>query len=266
MSGRTMPAAHDPAAPWVLLRGLTREHGHWAGFDARLARAWPAARVLTPDLPGAGVLAAQRSPLQVAAMVAAVRAQVAAAGVAPGTPLHVLGLSLGGMVACAWAQAHPAEVAALALVNTSLRPYSRLTDRLRPAHWPRLLRLLAAHDARQVEAAVLALTSAAPARHTARLADWVAIRQARPVRTGNALRQLVSAALFRHRGPPPPVPTLVLHSEGDGLVHPRCSQALAHAWGVPVRAHPWAGHDLPLDDGPWLVQQLVDWLGPAPAG
>jgi hypothetical protein len=25
--------------------------------------------------------------------------------------------------------------------------------------------------------------------------------------------------------------------------------------------HPSAGHDLPLDDGPWLVRELGAWLG-----
>jgi pimeloyl-ACP methyl ester carboxylesterase len=259
MSSPTMPAAHDPAAPWVLLRGLTREQAHWGDFVPRLQRAQPHNAVLCLDLPGAGLLHRQRCPLQVAAMLPAVRAQLppllAEAGVAG--PVRLLGLSMGGMLASAWAQAFPQEVAALVLVNTSLRPYSGVADRLRLANLPTLLRLLLARDPAQAEAAILALTSADPAAHTAVLAQWRAIRQARPVSTPNALRQLLAAARFQHRGPPPAVPTWVLHSAGDALVSPHCSVALAAAWAVPRLFHPSAGHDLPLDAPDWLVQQLL---------
>ena len=54
---------------WVLLRGLTREHEHWGQFPAELAQAMPGARVVMPDLPGAGVLWRERSPCQVEAIV-----------------------------------------------------------------------------------------------------------------------------------------------------------------------------------------------------
>ncbi|OYV00750.1 MAG: alpha/beta hydrolase [Burkholderiales bacterium PBB5] len=223
-----------------MLRGLTREQAHWGDFVPRLQRAQPHSAVLCLDLPGAGLLHCQPCPLQVAAMLPAVRAQLppllaaaqakrppptAAAGVAG--PVRLLGLSMGGMLASAWAQAFPQEVAALVLVNTSLRPYSGVADRLRLAN------------------------------HADVLAQWQAIRQARPVSTANALRQLLAAARFQHRGPPPAVPTWVLHSAGDALVSPRCSVALAAAWAVPRLCHPSAGHDLPLDAPDWLVQQLV---------
>lgn len=258
------------APPWVLLRGLTREQAHWGDFVPRLQRAQPHSAVLCLDLPGAGLLHRQPCPLQVAAMLPAVRAQLppllaaaqakrprptAAAGVAG--PVRLLGLSMGGMLASAWARAYPQEVAALVLVNTSLRPYSGVADRLRLANLPTLLRLLRARDPAQAEAAILALTSADAAAHADVLAQWQAIRRARPVSTANALRQLLAAARFQHRGPPPAVPTWVLHSAGDALVSPRCSVALAAAWAVPRLCHPSAGHDLPLDAPDWLVQQLV---------
>jgi len=45
----------------------------------------------------------------------------------------------------------------------------------------------------------------------------------------------------------------------DALVDARCSQALARAWGVPLAIHPDAGHDLPLDAGPWVVERVRAW-------
>jgi predicted alpha/beta hydrolase family esterase len=52
----------------------------------------------------------------------------------------------------------------------------------------------------------------------------------------------------------------VLVSAADGLVDPRCSQRLAQAWGAPMRKHPTAGHDLPLDDGAWVAREVAAWL------
>ncbi|MDP3606789.1 MAG: alpha/beta fold hydrolase, partial [Polaromonas sp.] len=124
---------------WVLLRGLTREARHWAGLPEQLAAAGEA--VLTLDLPGNGAFNGQRSPATVRAMVQFARAQLRLQGVAP--PYRLLAMSLGGMVATDWAQQFPDEVAALVLVNTSMRPFSPATDRLRPGNWPALLRLAA---------------------------------------------------------------------------------------------------------------------------
>ncbi|MBC8058528.1 MAG: alpha/beta hydrolase, partial [Rhizobiales bacterium] len=33
----------------------------------------------------------------------------------------------------------------------------------------------------------------------------------------------------------------------------------------PVATHPWAGHDLPLDDGEWVALQVSNWLQTRPA-
>lgn len=253
------------ASTWVLLRGLTREAGHWGAFGTQLAQALARhapggapPRILMLDLPGAGVLHRRPCPLSVPAMLPACRAQLQALGV--GGPVHLLGLSLGGMVATAWAAAHPQEVASLVVVNTSLRPHSPVQQRLQLRHLPHLLRLLAPRDALAAERAILALTSAWPQRHAAVLPEWQAIRQARPVSAANALRQLWAAARFSHPGVPPPVPTLVLGSAGDALVSPRCSEALAAAWGCAFARHPAAGHDLPLDDGAWVAERVADQL------
>ncbi|MES2399587.1 MAG: alpha/beta hydrolase, partial [Pseudomonadota bacterium] len=58
----------------------------------------------------------------------------------------------------------------------------------------------------------------------------------------------------------PRCPALVLSSAGDRLVNPVCSTRLAAAWQAKYVQHPWAGHDLPHDDGEWVCSQLCDWL------
>lgn len=245
---------------WVLLRGLTRERGHWGDFIPAFSRALPqGSTLLSPDLPGNGALHGQASPDKVADMVRAFRAGLAADGHAP--PYRLLAMSLGAMVAIEWARQHPGEVEACVLINTSVRPFSRFWQRLRPRNYLAILRLaLIRPDASALERAVMRMTSRHPPAPQATLARWVALRHEHPVSLGNAWRQLRAAIGYQAPAHPPPVPLLVLLSAADGLVDPRCSEALARHWAVPFRRHPSAGHDLPLDDAGWVARQVMDWL------
>ena len=247
---------------WVLLRGLTRESGHWGRFPEQLRACLPGDQVLMLDLPGSGRWHASPCPARIEALVDDCRRQLDALAVRP--PVYLLALSLGAMVAVDWAHHWPGELAGCVLINTSLRPISPFYLRLRPANYPALASLaLAPRAAREREAAILRLTSARHGELAAVLDDWVAIREARPVSAGNALRQLWAAARYRAPPCPPQVPMLLLTSAGDTLVDPRCSQRLARVWGLPIAEHPSAGHDLPLDDGPWLAGQIARWVGPS---
>lgn len=237
--------------PWILLRGWTRESGHWGDFPAQLQRALPDARVIALDLPGTGALRARESPADVAALAEDCRAQLQAAGHVP--PWRLFGLSLGGMVAAHWAAAHPGEVEACVLVNTSMR--GAPLARLRPSSWPALARIVMAHDALAAERGILALTSNRPA-DAQRAVEWARIRTERPVSRRTAWRQLLAAARFELLPRPPGVALRVLCSAADRLVDPRCSHALARQWQAELAEHPSAGHDLPLDAGDWVAEQL----------
>lgn len=240
----------------VLLRGLTREARHWGGLPGQLAA--DGDTVLTLDLPGNGAFCSQRSPATVRAMVLAARAQLRQQGVAP--PYRLLAMSLGGMVATDWAQQFPGEVASLVLINTSMRPISPATDRLRPRNWPALLRLAASwDDAGGAETIIHGLTCRRSDTLEQDLAAWQQIRRSAPVSAGNAWRQLWAAARFSAAATAPACPVLLLSSAGDSLVHPRCSAALALAWQADHHIHPWAGHDLPHDDPGWVFQRVANW-------
>jgi pimeloyl-ACP methyl ester carboxylesterase len=219
----------------------------------------PDCRLVTLDLPGNGALWAQRSPTRVRDMVEHCRAQLADRQLAP--PWHVLAMSLGAMVAVAWADTYPQEVAAQVLINTSMRPFSRFYQRLRPANYGVWLKLaLLGGTPEQWERTVLRLTS--NHAHPDVLPLWLAVRQAHPVSRINALRQLLAAARFTAPMDMPAAPTLVLASKNDQLVDVECSRALARNWQCPLRLHPTAGHDLPLDDAPWVAAQVLEFLRP----
>ena len=241
---------------WVLLRGLMREARHWGRFPAQLQQAFPAATIITPDLPGNGRLWRERSPTRIEDMVEHCRATLRGLGHTP--PYHLLALSLGGMVAKCWSEAHPEEVPAMVLINTSMRPYSPFHHRLRPANYAALIRMAFESDPARREETILRLTSAHGAAPDV-LAAWSGYARECPVSRANALRQLLAAARFRANGAPHATRVLLLACSGDQLVSPKCSHTLARAWDTELVDHSQTGHDLPLDDPAWLVQQVRDW-------
>lgn len=252
-----MNAAIHTSHTWIFLRGLTRESRHWGDFVGQFQQALPDSRVVMLDLPGNGQLNQQRSPLRVQDMVAHCRAQLASRQIAP--PYQVLAMSLGAMVAVAWAQAHPQEVAATVLINTSMRPVNPFYQRLQPVNYGVLAKLVLLGAAPEVwERTILRITSNRAIDDV--LPCWLALRRDRPVSRTNALRQLVAAARFRASGVKPLAPTLLLASAQDHLVSVECAKTLARHWQCELRLHPSAGHDLPLDDGPWVAAQVRAWI------
>lgn len=242
---------YSGAASLVLLRGLMRESRHWGDFTNQLERVL-AMPVITPDLAGNGRRWHEFSPLKVAAMVEDLRTQL----VDVPRPYLLVALSLGGMVALSWAQAYAAEVAGLVTINSSAQPLSPLWQRLRPASWPALLRQ-GLRRAECREPGIWQLTSNRPPV-PAVIADWQRWARDCPVSVGNGLRQLWAASQYR-LVQPPMQPLLVLTSRADRLVDWRCSNALACYCGAALQVHADAGHDLPLDDGPWCANHIADW-------
>lgn len=242
---------------WIFLRGLTREARHWGDLPARWA-AHGLGAPLTIDLPGNGAARDLPVPRNVRGMTDAVRAAVQASG-RPG-PWRVLAMSLGAMVATDWAQAWPAEVAGLVLVNTSMRPFSHATERLRPQNWTAIVGMARHwHDRARCERTIHRLTCERLDTRDADLARWVEIGQSAPVTRDAAWRQLMAAARFSAQSAAPACPTVIASSDADRLVNPSCSTQLAAAWHAPHilhARHPWAGHDLPHDDAQWLCETV----------
>jgi pimeloyl-ACP methyl ester carboxylesterase len=245
---------------WVLLRGLMREARHWGEFPMLFQNAIGAQHVVALDFPGNGSLHAQSSATSVAEMANYCHTQLRQLGYAP--PYRVLALSLGAMVAVAWSELYPNELEKMVLINTSLAPYSPFYHRLRPTNYPALLRFLLYGSATQRESLILRLTSTQSdiARQQAILEQWTAYARECPITRANILRQLQAALCYRAMQTAPPIPVLLLAGQQDELVNAKCSLTLAQHWRCAIRFHPTAGHDLPLDDGVWVTQQVKEWL------
>lgn len=246
------------APTWVLLRGLMRDARHWGAFPDVLRAAIPGTKLCLLDLPGNGLRNLETSPASVPTMAEWVRAELLRQGLPP--PYRVFAMSLGAMVAVAWADAHPEELECAVLANTSLKPISPFYRRLQPAAWPLLLRMaLTNPDARAAEEAILQLTSRHLDQTCSVLDDWTRWRLSHPVSRANALRQLLAAMRFTAPQRAPQTRLLLLTGAQDRLVDTRCSQALAATWQCEIAVHPTAGHDLPLDDAAWVAQHIRRW-------
>ena len=247
---------------WVLLRGLMREARHWGEFPRLFKNALGAQHVVTLDLPGNGSLHAQTSATSVTEMADYCHTQLHQQGYEP--PYCLLALSLGGMIAVAWSELYPAELERMVLINISLAPYNPFHQRLRPATYPALIRHLLFGTADQREKLILRLTSRLKFHSVHRqaiLEQWAAYARECPVTRANILRQLRAAAGYRVAPATPSVPVLLLASQQDRLVDVKSSLTLAQLWHCSIRLHPTAGHDLPLDDGDWVIRQVREWKG-----
>jgi pimeloyl-ACP methyl ester carboxylesterase len=116
--------AGGPAAPVVLLHPFPFDRRYWAATAAALA---PAYRVLSVDARGFGEAPAS-GPFAIADLADDLAALLDALGIAAAT---LVGLSMGGYAALAFARRHPARLAALVLADTRAAADSPETRRAR---------------------------------------------------------------------------------------------------------------------------------------
>ncbi|MGJ8692863.1 MAG: alpha/beta fold hydrolase [Thalassotalea sp.] len=254
------------ARPIVFLRGLLREQGHWGAFKDIIQQALPERQCLFYDLAGNGIKNQTRSPASIQGLRLALSAELA-----PQLKLHekidIVSLSMGGMIALDWARAVPEQINSIILINTSLKNYAPIYQRLRLGVWLKIF-VLAFSSRRKKESLIYDLTSNRGQMLTAELIEmnktqtintWLALAKKQPVSINNALKQLYAAATFS-LAEKPPVRLHLIASEHDRLVSVLCSQAIAKAWKIELIKHPWAGHDIALDDPNWLSEKIKQCL------
>jgi len=249
----------EQPANWLLLRGLSREAGHWGEFVEQLQTALPNAHIHKVDLPGTGRYYQQQSPCTIGEISRFVRLRAQEQGLLQ-TPINLLALSLGGMVAWDWLSHYPDDINAAILVNTSFASLSPFHQRLRWQSYRQISQVLLETDSDRRELAILNLVSNRNQQNSLVAAEWQNIQRLRPVSPSNSFRQILAAARFKPTNQHPRPPVLLLNSAQDRLVSPHCSLAIQQQWQLPMYIHPWAGHDLSMDDGPWLIEQIKTWL------
>jgi len=241
---------------WVLIRGLIRSRFHWGEFPGQLEHALqqhnPRVQMLTPELAGNGERWKEQTPHGIHAMMEDIRQQVLPH--TGGKPVMIAAISMGAMIASEWARCYPDEVQALHLINTSFSNYSLPWQRMK---LPAFLSLASNMIGRRgMEKAILHWTS--NRRDAEQLAPvWQQYSDEHPLSMRNLLVQIFSAS--RYRGPrnAPVIPTWCYVSKQDRLVSPRCTEKIATAWQAQLSCHNSTGHDLPLDDPEWLINEII---------
>ncbi|MGZ8190393.1 MAG: alpha/beta fold hydrolase [Methylococcaceae bacterium] len=244
---------------WILLRGLARESAHWGDFVPLLQATFPDAQITTLDLPGMGRFYQDESPCTIKAIAETVRSHALDLGLLQ-RPVTVLALSLGAMVTWEWMQNYPEDICGATLMSTSFAGLSPFYQRLRWQSYGKFLALLTQSDLRKRELSILQLVNNRRELDERIVQDWEKIQIERPVSIKNTLNQILAAATYRSGQVKPKPPVLLLNAKGDRLVSPSCSEAIHKKWHLELHSHPWAGHDLTVDDGAWVALQLKDWV------
>jgi pimeloyl-ACP methyl ester carboxylesterase len=146
-------------------------------------------------------------------------------------------------------------------MNTSFAGLSPFYQRLRWQCYKDFAALIIARNAYKKEFGILQLVSNRRDQDGPISQTWKQIQNERPISLKNCVRQVMAAARYRPYDIKPTQPVLLLNGQGDRLVSPACSEAIHKKWQLELCRHPWAGHDLTLDDGEWVVVQLKEWVG-----
>lgn len=238
---------------WIFLRGLSRGRGHWADFGDRFAQQFPQAQFEFLDLPGNGERNREKSPSNIEDYVFDLRSK---SRLLSSGPVRILALSLGGMIATEWGRQYPDEVLQNVLVCTSSAAHSSPIERFRLSNYPAFAPLALNKEPRKFEEILLGVIANNEQRRQELMEELVEYSTRYPASIQNFFFQIWAASRYRFPKQAP-VPTLLVGSHGDRLVSPRCTLNLAQAWSAPCEMHPWAGHDIPVDDPQWLLDILA---------
>ena len=246
---------------WLIMRGLVREQRHWGSFkeifESKLKSVDSETEIFTIDMPGFGTEVERISPRSIDGIVEDVRERWLQLKSDNNEPWGLLAVSLGGMVAAHWTSKYPGDFKKMVLINSSMSGLSPIHHRMMPKNYPHIIKLLLGSDLVEREKKILGMTTNLESEKI----EKQALLQApygKKVNRLNAVYQIYAATRFR--APQKiAVPMLVLVGDGDQLVSPRCSDAIAQQYGALILRHPTGNHDLATDEPQWIADQVIQW-------
>ena len=247
--------AHGSGPPLLLIMGLSFTHEMWFRILPCLENRY---RVVLFDNRGMGRSSVPRGPYSIPKMARDAAAVLRAAGA---SAAHVIGASMGGMIAQELALNHPAMVRSLALGCTS---HSGLFGR-----WPDLTfvprRPGKTRLEREQSIVKLLYADSTPRQ---RIEEDLRIRSACQWTGKGFLNQFAGILMWSayRRLPSISVPTLVVHGDQDRLVPPENGRAVARRIpGAKFELIENAGHILTTDQPELCSSSLLQFLGTQPA-
>ncbi len=237
---------HGTGPPVLLVMGLSFTHEMWFRILPALL---PFYQVILFDNRGVGRSSVPRGPYSIAKMAHDAKAVLAAAGV---STAHVVGASMGGMIAQEMALQHPEMIRSLILACTT---HSGLFGR-----WPdfRYVPRRASRDREERERSVVKLLYAdSTPLHL--IEEDLRIRTGCNWSTQGFVNQFAGILLWSayRRLPRLRIPTLVVHGDQDRLVPPENGRAVAKLIpGAKFELIENAGHVMTTDQ-PEICSDLI---------
>lgn len=250
------------APPLLLVMGLALSARGWASLPSRLASDF---RVIVFDNRGTGRSTPDRGLFLIRDLADDAAAVLDAALEDPGMPVHVFGVSMGGVIAQELTLRHPKRVRSLVLGCT----YAcwRRSEKASVKTAARLVRSLFIEPKNAVALSAPYLVSAEfYESNPAALADWLREAGRAPARTAG--RQLLGIVLHsaESRLDAIDVPTLVVTGTDDRLVPAANSRHLARRIrGARLVELEGAGHCFPLEREDETVATLRSFFDPRAA-
>lgn len=242
---------------YILIRGLTREACHWYDLPERFENAHSDVKVFCLDLPGAGKFFKDKFPLSTDALLIEIYNEIKKIKAENDGSFHVMTISLGGMIVMLLQEKYPDLFESSIIINSSARDISPVHHRMQIKALKSVIKTPFIKDIKKRELNILEFTSNLRTQNELeKIASFYAKEHSlRPMKIENALRQLVWAAQAKS---PHSLPGRVLFvaSKADKLAHYSCSEKLADKFKKDLVLHSEAGHDLPLDCGDWLIEQI----------
>ena len=244
---------HGSGPPIVLIMGLSFSHEMWYRVLPCLTSSY---RVILHDNRGVGRSDTPSGPYRIKQMARDAVAVMSAAGA---DKAHVMGASMGGMIAQELALLHPERVASLLLGCTS---HGGIL-----ARWPKFVRprgsIRQSESNRRTRERALIPLLYADSTPLERIHEDLDVHRRCAVTNRGVINQLAGILLWSsyRRLPRIGVPTLVVHGDQDRLVPPANGKVVASRIpGAKFQLLPKAGHILMTDQPDACERLMLDFL------
>ncbi|MBT3647716.1 MAG: alpha/beta hydrolase [Flavobacteriales bacterium] len=258
---QSIPFSSDDSINIFLLRGLTRESGHWGQqFFQYVKEEFLNAKITTLDLPGAGVHFQEKAGLTVSKLMEFMKVHSQEEIEATRGQNIIMATSLGGMVATEWISKYPEDFQALIMIRASFKGICSFSERVNPKIRMELLSVPFTLKMVKKEERLLRINSNDTTGFGDNLKEWKEIQVLRPMSTANLIRQTIAGLRYAPPTHFPEIPTLVVGSFSDRLVQPGCIVKVRDHFGGDIVWNDVSGHGIPIDQPEWLVDNVKNWL------
>lgn len=247
----------------LFIRGLSRQQGHWGKFPTILAQALNErglkVNLVFEDLPGFGCRNQQSSPSSIEKIAELLSPTLEKLYSKTEQKIHLLGISMGGMIALELAKRFPEFCESLVMINSSVKPVSRMYQRLQPSAYLAFFKAWFHPVMRESERQILKVSSEKYAHDEALLDNWLSLRKMQPPSRIAAFKQMIAASKYQAPDSPPLKKVLLVASKKDLVASYKCTLNLAEYWHIQAIIHETAGHDLALDEPVFLAKRLLNF-------